>query len=210
MKGFLLNDLFSIRRLLKSIAIVYLVFMVAWSAVGKPQMPALMLGIMSISYMGNLFSYDEFYHWEKYQRVIPLSVRQVVLARYLSFGIAALVTLVLGLMYLLVMRVPLYEIGVILMGTSAMQMYTISVTVPIYYKLGVAKSRLIQLLVMLIPAGIFMGMITVLRKEFSEFTVGVELILGSVFLVLLIGILLSVHISIQVVPQKEEESWKAG
>ncbi|MEE1394318.1 MAG: ABC-2 transporter permease, partial [Negativibacillus sp.] len=184
MKGFLLNDLFSIRRLLKSIAIVYLVFMVAWSAVGKPQMPALMLGIMSISYMGNLFSYDEFYHWEKYQRVIPLSVRQVVLARYLSFGIAALVTLVLGLMYLLVMRVPLYEIGVILMGTAAMQMYTISVTVPIYYKLGVAKSRLIQLLAMLIPAGIFMGMITVLRKEFSEFTVGVELILGGVFLVL--------------------------
>ncbi len=203
MKGFLLNDLFSIRRLLKSIAIVYLVFMVAWGAVGKPQMPALMLGIMSISYMGNLFSYDEFYHWEKYQRVIPLSVRQVVLARYLSFGIAALVTLVLGLMYLLVMRVPLYEIGVILMGTAAMQMYTISVTVPIYYKLGVAKSRLIQLLVMLIPAGIFMGMITVLRKEFSEFTVGVELILGGVFLVLLIGILLSVRISIRIVRKKE-------
>ena len=203
MKGFLLNDLFSIRRLLKSIAIVYLVFMVAWSAVGKPQMPALMLGIMSISYMGNLFSYDEFYHWEKYQRVIPLSVRQVVLARYLSFGIAALVTLVLGLMYLLVMRVPLYEIGVILMGTAAMQMYTISVTVPIYYKLGVAKSRLIQLLVMLIPAGIFMGMITVLRKEFSEFTVGVELILGGVFLVLLIGILRSVRISIRIVRKKE-------
>ncbi len=203
MKGFLLNDLFSIRRLFKSIAIVYLVFMVAWSAVGKPQMPALMLGIMSISYMGNLFSYDEFYHWEKYQRVIPLSVRQVVLARYLSFGIAALVTLVLGLMYLLVMRVPLYEIGVILMGTAAMQMYTISVTVPIYYKLGVAKSRLIQLLVMLIPAGIFMGMITVLRKEFSEFTVGVELILGGVFLVLLIGILLSVRISIRIVRKKE-------
>ena len=203
MKGFLLNDLFSIRRLLKSIAIVYLVFMVAWSAVGKPQMPALMLGIMSISYMGNLFSYDEFYHWEKYQRVIPLSVRQVVLARYLSFGIAALVTLVLGLMYLLVMRVPLYEIGVILMGTAAMQMYTISVTVPIYYKLGVAKSRLIQLLVMLIPAGIFMGMITVLRKEFSEFTVGVELILGGVFLVLLIGIQRSVRISIRIVRKKE-------
>ena len=203
MKGFLLNDLFSIRRLLKSIAIVYLVFMVAWGAVGKPQMAALMLGIMSVSYMGNLFSYDEFYHWEKYQRVIPLSVRQVVLARYLSFGIAALVTLVLGLMYLLVMRVPLYEIGVILMGTAAMQMYTISVTVPIYYKLGVAKSRLIQLLVMLIPIGIFMGMITVLRKEFSEFTVGVELILGGVFLVLLIGILLSVRISIRIVRKKE-------
>lgn len=203
MKGFLLNDLFSIRRLLKTIAIVYLIFMVAWGAAGKPQMAALMLGIMSISYMGNLFSYDEFYHWEKYQRVIPLSVRQVVLARYLTFGIAAMVTLVMGLAYLLVMRVPLYEMAVILLVTAAMQLYTVSVTIPIYYKLGVAKSRMIQLLVMLIPVGIFMGMITVLRKEFSGFTMGVGLILGGVFLVLLIGILLSVRISIRIVRKKE-------
>ena len=40
-------------------------------------------------------------------------------------------------------------------------------------------------------------------KEFSEFTVGVELILGGVFLVLLIGILLSVRISIRIVRKKE-------
>lgn len=203
MKGLILNDLFSIRRLLKTIAIVYLIFMVAWGVAGQPQTAAMMLGIMSVSYMVNVFSYDEFYRWEKYQKVIPLSARQVVLARYLTFGITSLVTLVLGLVYLLVMQVPLFEIGVVLMGTVAMQIYSMAVIVPISYKLGVTKGRMLQLLVMLVPAGIFIGMITILNQEFSKFSIGIELIFGGVFLVLLLGLLLSIRISIRIVRKKE-------
>lgn len=203
MKGLILNDLFSIRRLLKTIAIVYLIFMVAWGVAGQPQTAAMMLGIMSVSYTVNVFSYDEFYHWEKYQKVIPLSARQVVLARYLTFGITSLVALVLGLVYLLVMQVPLFEIGVVLMGTVAMQIYSMAVIVPISYKLGVTKGRMLQLLVMLVPAGIFIGMITILNQEFSKFSIGIELIFGGVFLVLLLGLLLSIRISIRIVRKKE-------
>lgn len=203
MKGLILNDLFSIRRLLKTIAIVYLIFMVAWGVAGQPQTAAMMLGIMSVSYMVNVFSYDEFYRWEKYQKVIPLSARQVVLARYLTFGITSLVTLVLGLVYLLVMQVPLFEIGVVLMGTVAMQIYSMAVIVPISYKLGVTKGRMLQLLVMLVPAGIFIGMITILNQEFSKFSIGIELIFGGIFLVLLLGLLLSIRISIRIVRKKE-------
>ncbi len=203
MKGLILNDLFSIRRLLKTIAIVYLIFMVAWGVAGQPQTAAMMLGIMSVSYMVNVFSYDEFYRWEKYQKVIPLSARQVVLARYLTFGITSLVALVLGLVYLLVMQVPLFEIGVVLMGTVAMQIYSMAVIVPISYKLGVTKGRMLQLLVMLVPAGIFIGMITILNQEFSKFSIGIELIFDGVFLVLLLGLLLSIRISIRIVRKKE-------
>lgn len=203
MKGLILNDLFSIRRLLKTIAIVYLIFMVAWGVAGQPQTAAMMLGIMSVSYMVNVFSYDEFYHWQKYQKVIPLSARQVVLARYLTFGITSLATLVLGLVYLLVMQVSLFEIGTVLMGTAAMQIYSMAVIVPISYKLGVTKGRMLQLLVMLVPAGIFIGMIAILNQEFSKFSIGIELIFGGIFLVLVLGLLLSIRISIQIVRKKE-------
>lgn len=203
MKGLILNDLFSIRRLLKTIAIVYLIFMVAWGVAGQPQAAAMMLGIMSVSYMVNVFSYDEFYHWQKYQKVIPLSARQVVLARYLTFGITSLATLVLGLVYLLVMQVSLFEIGTVLMGTAAMQIYSMAVIVPISYKLGVTKGRMLQLLVMLVPAGIFIGMIAILDQEFSKFSIGIELIFGGIFLVLVLGLLLSIRISIQIVRKKE-------
>lgn len=79
MKGLILNDLLSIRRMLKTLAGIFLVFMVAWAVGGQPATGAMMLCIMGASYILNLFSYDEFYHWEKYLRVLPVSTKQVVL-----------------------------------------------------------------------------------------------------------------------------------
>ena len=72
MKGLILNDLLSIRRMLKTLAGIFLVFMVAWAVGGQPATGAMMLCIMGASYILNLFSYDEFYHWEKYLRVLPV------------------------------------------------------------------------------------------------------------------------------------------
>lgn len=71
MKGLILNDLLSIRRMLKTLAGIFLIFMVAWAVGGQPATGAMMLCIMGASYILNLFSYDEFYHWEKYLRVLP-------------------------------------------------------------------------------------------------------------------------------------------
>ena len=82
MKGLILNDLLSIRRMLKTLAGIFLIFMVAWAVGGQPATGAMMLCIMGASYILNLFSYDEFYHWEKYLRVLPVSTKQVVLSRY--------------------------------------------------------------------------------------------------------------------------------
>ena len=75
MKGLILNDLLSIRRMLKTLAGIFLVFMVAWAVGGQPATGAMMLCIMGASYILNLFSYDEFYHWEKYLRVLPVFCR---------------------------------------------------------------------------------------------------------------------------------------
>ena len=72
MKGLILNDLLSIRRMLKTLAGIFLIFMVAWAVGGQPATGAMMLCIMGASYIFNLFSYDEFYHWEKYLRVLPV------------------------------------------------------------------------------------------------------------------------------------------
>ena len=73
MKGLIMNDLFSLRKLLRSVAMVFVFFMVLWGAMGQPASGALMIGVLSVSYMLNLFSYDEFYqdmralhspHWQ--------------------------------------------------------------------------------------------------------------------------------------------------
>ena len=107
MKGLILNDLLSIRRMLKTLAGIFLIFMVAWAVGGQPATGAMMLCIMGASYILNLFSYDEFYHWEKYLRVLPVSTKQVVLSRYATFGIMASATAVISTVYLLVLNTPM-------------------------------------------------------------------------------------------------------
>ena len=102
MKGLILNDLLSIRRMLKTLAVIFLIFMVAWAVGGQPATGAMMLCIMGASYILNLFSYDEFYHWEKYLRVMPVSTKQVVMSRYATFGIMASATAAISTVYLLV------------------------------------------------------------------------------------------------------------
>ena len=56
MKGLIMNDLFSLRKLLRSVAMVFVFFMVLWGAMGQPASGALMIGVLSVSYMLNLFS----------------------------------------------------------------------------------------------------------------------------------------------------------
>ena len=157
MKGLILNDLLSIRRMLKTLAGIFLVFMVAWAVGGQPATGAMMLCIMGASYILNLFSYDEFYHWEKYLRVLPVSTKQVVLSRYATFGIMASATAVISLVYLLVLNTPMQEILSVLLMTVVLNVYFAAVMIPVAYKWGVQKGRLIFMLVLGVSSGTVCG-----------------------------------------------------
>lgn len=148
MKGLILNDLLSIRRMLKTLAGIFLIFMVAWAVGGQPATGAMMLCIMGASYILNLFSYDEFYHWEKYLRVLPVSTKQVVLSRYATFGIMASATAVISTVYLLVLNTPMQEILSVLLMTVVLNVYFAAVMIPVAYKWGIQKGRLIFMLVL--------------------------------------------------------------
>ena len=121
MKGLIMNDLFSLRKLLRSVAMVFVFFMVLWGAMGQPASGALMIGVLSVSYMLNLFSYDEFYHWDQYAAILPVSSRQLVLARYASFALTSLVATTVAAVYMLVMRVPLDEFVMVVIASLCMQ-----------------------------------------------------------------------------------------
>ena len=191
MKGLILNDLLSIRRMLKTLAGIFLVFMVAWAVGGQPATGAMMLCIMGASYILNLFSYDEFYHWEKYLRVLPVSTKQVVLSRYATFGIMASATAVISLVYLLVLNV-----------------YFAAVMIPVAYKWGVQKGRLIFMLVLGVSSGLFVAGVFILNRQVSvvataSFYKMVLLGIAGLFLLLVLGLLLSIHLSVKIVSKKE-------
>lgn len=208
MKGLILNDLLSIRRMLKTLVGIFLIFMVAWAVGGQPASGAMMICIMSASYILNLFSYDEFYHWEKYLRVLPLSTKQVVVSRYATFGITASVTAVISTVYLLVLNTPMQEILSVLLMTVVLNVYFAAVMIPVAYKWGIQKGRLIFMLVLGVSSGLFVAGVLIINQQASMVAIAsfykmALLGVGGLFLLLALGLLFSIHLSVKIVSKKE-------
>lgn len=205
MKGLIMNDLFSLRKLLRSVAMVFVFFMVLWGAMGQPASGALMIGVMSVSYMLNLFSYDEFYHWDQYTAILPVSSRQLVLARYASFALTSLVATTVAAVYMLVMQVPLDEFVMVVIASLCMQTYTAAIIIPFAYKFGVQKGRIFYMLLMFVPLGIFLGGLGIAFEGGGAQAVNqiAFLIFGALLVLFLLGVLVSIRISIRIVSRKQ-------
>ena len=205
MKGLIMNDLFSLRKLLRSVAMVFVFFMVLWGAMGQPASGALMIGVMSVSYMLNLFSYDEFYHWDQYTAILPVSSRQLVLARYASFALTSLTATAVAAVYMLVMQVPLDEFVMVVIASLCMQTYTAAIIIPFAYKFGVQKGRIFYMLLMFVPFGIFLGALGIAFEGGGAQAVNqiAFLIFAALLVIFLVGVLISIRISIRIVSRKQ-------
>ena len=73
MKGLILNDFLSMRKLLKSILLVFFAFAAIWGFMDQPETGAIIICVMGISYLFNLFTYDEYYHWDQYRSILPVT-----------------------------------------------------------------------------------------------------------------------------------------
>ena len=204
MKGLIINDIFSIRKVLKSVAFVFVLFMVMWGLMDQAASGALMIGIMSASYMLNLFSYDEFNHWEQYMANLPVTRTQVVLARYATYRLTSLVSTGISAIYMLVMRVAPEEFLMVLIALLCMQTYSAAVLIPPAYKLGVQKGRVLYVLLMFIPFGIFLGVLAMVFDNgghtVPQLAIGIFAAMLALFVV---GTAVSIRISIHIVSRKQ-------
>ena len=202
MKGLILNDFLSMRKLLKSILFVFFAFAAIWGFMGQPETGAIIICVMGISYLFNLFTYDEYYHWDQYRSILPVTHKQIVLARYAAFGITSLILLGISSSYTLILG-GAARCGLMLLVSLCMQGYTTAVIIPIAYKFGMQKGRMLYLLTMLIPFGIMMGL-TIALSEAGMIPTGGMLALMLVALIVLIVlmVMVSIHISIKIVSKK--------
>lgn len=204
MKGLILNDLFSTKKTLRTLVFIILVFDVIWGSMGQPEAASVITSVMCISYFLNLFSYDEFYRWDKYAVILPVSRRQIVLARYAVTGLFSLVSLLISAIYLLVMRVPLGDIAGILGAALLVHLYAAGIEIPMCYKFGTQKSRLLLMLMMFIPFGLFVGIAMLFQQAgLSLPTDIIPFVVIGAAVILVLGLWFSIHLSVRIVSRKE-------
>lgn len=158
MKALIIKDLLNMRKYMKSLAALVLMFLVMGVVSGVPSMVS-GVGIMCCFMISMLaFSYDETSRWDSYGLSLPVTRRQCVSAKYLLAFVMMAVGTALGAVLSLAAMAATGSINwsdllSMLAGTMGAALLLISILFPFIYRYGVEKSRFIMILLFLVPFG---------------------------------------------------------
>jgi hypothetical protein len=156
MKGLLLKDLFSLRRSFRTslvILLFYVVFALTMHSVTFiSTMSMLFFTMLSIT----SFAYDEQAKWGPYAASLPVTRNQIVLSKYILALLLALIGAVVSIIGSFAAPLIGDESGLSERMLTVLAMFLISilfasVMLPLTYKFGTEKSRLMIIAVFAVP-----------------------------------------------------------
>lgn len=206
MKGLILKDLYTLRNQGKVIAALGVFYILFGMFTNNLSMFNIMIVLIAVMQPITTLSYDEHYNWDRYVISMPVRRSSVVLSKYiLGFGLSLITTLIVTIATIVMTKITdgtdlqtslLTVLGFIL-GTNILLAFIL----PILFKFGVEKGRVLMLLAFGFPFLVVM----VLAK--LGFTLPSDEILTNLFYLsvpLVIGIFaLSILISITIYNRKE-------
>lgn len=166
---------------------------------------AVMIGCM----MGvSFFSYETWYHWDRYCAALPLSNRQIVVSRYISLlittGCGVLLGFVIGLLSFAAGRMELSWTQWLfsLVQTILAALLYIEIEIPVMYRFGVERGRLVNILLFVV---LYSGALALaeLSQVPTEFVTIVRIAFGVAWLVILLLFPVSIAVSMRIRAKKE-------
>ena len=150
MTGLILKDYYAMKKTLIYLAVLIVLFTCIYATMMDSHFADFFLSVMVVSVLISTMSYDEFYHWDRYAAILPLSRRQIAGAKYLvalalfgagglfSVGVGAGAQLLQGKGYT---PDDLSQTALALV----VGMIGAAVVLPAYYRFGAQKSRFVML-----------------------------------------------------------------
>ena len=206
MKGLIIKDLFVVKKQGKSVLAItgfYLVFAIITKNLSMFGAVSVCLSILlPITSM----SYDEYNKWDRYALSMPLSRKTIVLSKY-----------ALGIMLNLVVSVVICAVNIILafylgginygevitttLGICGAGILFLSILLPVIYKFGVEKARLLMMIVFLVPTLLIMLLSESGIKPPSEQMLDKLVYVAPAAVILIL--VLSINLSVKVYRSKE-------
>lgn len=205
MKGLILKDLLNLRSTFKMLGAMIVFFAVAFLREGNSFVFGIII-LMFAMMVVTTISYDDLAKWDAYALTMPVTRKEMVLSKYLVMAIlntlGAVLSLIVGIVGSVIMRQSfdleiLAIIGIIYLVAFIFG----SVIIPLIYKFGTEKARLMLFLCALLP--------TALILLVEQFNVPLPTTGNPwIYLILLIGfsvagIVLSYLISLKIYTNKE-------
>ncbi len=206
MNGLIIKDLLSVKRQARVFLFISILYMVmAYFSADATFFQGFVI-ILSSMMPVTALAYDERAHFEKYVLTMPISRKHIVMAKYLfgliCIGIALLINIAFEIVISVVRHTPITSaLPMTLWVLSGVALLLLSVNLPVMFKFGTEKGRLIYMglavLAVLLPMLIQNGTIGP-PPEFllKTFVYGFPVVMA-------LGFLLSMQISIWIYGRKE-------
>ena len=156
MKGLLIKDFLNLRKYGRSVILILAFYVLYGLMLDNANfiigMIVLLFSMMAIT----SFSYDDLAKWDKYALSLPVTRKEMVLSKYILATILSVVGALLALLAtigvsLINTPVSINEQLLITYALFATSIIFISILLPLIYKFGVEKSRIMMILVFAVP-----------------------------------------------------------
>ncbi|MTL83259.1 ABC-2 transporter permease [Turicibacter sanguinis] len=213
MKGLILKDLLNLRKNLKTIIIMCLFYTLLFSTLN----PTFLSGMITILFAMQIlttFSYDDYSKWNMYALSLPTTKKQLVLSKYIlgisfiifggvfSFILTSLLSLFKG-------SFILGDLVASIIGSTGIMILMILILLPLIFKYGVERSRIMLLAIFAIPTVLILIISKVLALTGIPFPSEEQLnallpvICIIATLILIAGSYVSYMTSVKIVTKKE-------
>ena len=215
MKGLLIKDILNMKNYMKQLVLV-LIFFIAYGIFLKNgtfvgTMITLMLSMQVITTM----SYDEYAKWDKYALTMNINRKDIIISKYIFFTISIIIGIVVGITTSIAINqiakldTGMNEIIVTSIVVPCVFAILFSIIIPVVFKTGVEKGRIVMMLILFIPA-ILVGAIVKISEKAnitmpspSNLEILIKFgVLGLVLLTIL-AVFISYKVSLSIYNKKE-------
>ena len=215
MKGLLIKDILNMKNYMKQLVLV-LIFFIAYGIFLKNgtfvgTKITLMLSMQVITTM----SYDEYAKWDKYALTMNINRKDIIISKYIFFTISIIIGIVVGITTSIAINqiakldTGMNEIIVTSIVVPCVFAILFSIIIPVVFKTGVEKGRIVMMLILFIPA-ILVGAIVKISEKAnitmpSPSNLEILMKFGVLGLVLLtiLAVFISYKVSLSIYNKKE-------
>ena len=167
MRSLILKDLYNIGHNAKSMLFVLVVFAVVLIPASGVESYTFVCAILCSMMIVTTFTFDDNSKWTRYSMIMPVSKKDLVGGKFVVLAIFCLIGSLFGLAVSAISGLALKKITFDLVGIGKLLFITLialvislvfgSISIPLVFKFGAEKGRVLLLVSFLIPAAICFG-----------------------------------------------------
>lgn len=180
MKSLILKDLYNIGHNAKSMLFILVFFAFAFIPFSGVQSYIFVCAILCSMMIVTTFSFDDNSHWARYAMIMPISKKDLVAGKFIVSVIFSAIGTLFGLVIGFVGGIITSKVTISLVSLCELLFFALaaweiavifgSISIPLVFKFGAEKGRMLLLVSFLIPAAICFGIYKLLIMIGVEFT----------------------------------------